>query len=245
MTYPYQHQDPSPTSTNIENLAMFHVSIPELPQRTSESRNGSSVPLTRRTRPQSFLQRPSSSPFQPQSVILLIFLPIPPLLSLLYLATGHAILRQAHISSPSSIYHSPIVTSIEAGATGGLIISLPSFFFLYLLIFYHSRHSVPDDFFDDDDGSATTHNWTLYLGYLACLFFAVGIGGIAGPLGVICLANGVLNPFIVAKKMLSTGAAVAAGFLGGFVLSLSVLLLALFISWGWSFWKRRKFYLLS
>src|SRR6267378_1319036 len=57
-------------------------------------------------------------------VLLLIFLPIPPLLSLAYTAIGHACLRGVH-PSPDSIFRAPTLSSVEAGATGGVILSLP------------------------------------------------------------------------------------------------------------------------
>jgi len=75
-----------------------------------------------------------------------------------------------------------------------------------------------------------------HVGYLACVFFFVGIGGIAGPLGVTCLSSSL----VITKKMLSTRAAAAAGFLGGVVLSVGGLLLGILTVWVWSFWTRRK-----
>ncbi|KAF8804179.1 hypothetical protein BYT27DRAFT_7069054, partial [Phlegmacium glaucopus] len=168
-------------------------------------------------------------------VLLLVFLPIPPLLSLIYLTTGHAILRQIQKSS-TSIYYAPILSSIEAGATGGIILSLPTILLLYLLIYPKKQPSVPEDFFDDDDsvtrGSA---RWMMYFGYIVGVLFLVGIGGIAGPLGVTCLSSDTSNAFVITKRMLSTGSAAAAGFLGGVVLSVGILLLGVLITLLWSF----------
>jgi len=219
---------------------MAHVSVAQFPQGTTNS----DVSFTR---PQSLPKRTRLSLRLPPVIGFFAFLPIPPLLSLLYMATGHAILRQIYKSSPSSIYHTPILSSIEAGAMGGLIFSLPAAVLLCLLIFYLRPHSVPEDFFEDDDASETTGlaRWMMYIGYLVCVFLVVGIGGIAGPLGVICLL-GIFklnaHALVISKKVLSTGAAAAAGILGGVVLSVAILLLAVLTTMVWSLWIRRKIY---
>jgi hypothetical protein len=151
------------------------------------------------------------------------------------LTAGHVILSQI---STSSIYHIPILSSVEVGATGGLIFSLPVTFILYLLLFYNKK-PVPDDFFDDDSVITGPTRCMTYVGYLACVLFFVGIGGIAGPLGVACLSSNP-NTLVIPMEILSAGAAAAAGFLGGVVLSVGGLLLGLLIVFVWSFWMRRK-----
>jgi len=148
-------------------------------------------------------------------------------------------LRLNHKFSSSSIYHSPILSSVEAGATGGLILSLPLALLLYLFIFVTKSPAVPEDFFEDDDDLDSSH-WIMYLSYLAYLFFFIGIGGVAGPLGVACLTSGASREFVVAKKMLSTGAATAAGFLGGIVLSVGILLSGVLTTLVWLFWMKRN-----
>ena len=219
--YPSQYQNPFPSSIDVENHETNRVS-----RGTSYGQRSNDFPIGH-PQPQTLSPR---SPYQLLPVVLLlIFLPIPPLLSLLYLSAGHVILSRVHKSS-SSIYHIPILSSIEAGATGGVILSLPIAFILYLLIFYNKK-PVPEDFFEDD---SVTTGWTTYVGYLACVLFFVGIGGIAGPLGVTCLSSGNSN------SLLSTRAAAAAGFLGGVVLSVGGLLLGISTVWVWSFWTRRK-----
>ena len=219
---PYRRQNLS--SMHVENLAMSHVSA-QVPRETSNANDAASM-----------------SPFHlPPAIILLAFLPIPPLLSLLYLTTGHAILGQIHKSSLSSIYHTPILSSVEAGATGGLIFSIPAVLLLYFFIFYNRQSSVPEDFFEDDDSVTTgSARWMMYVGYLACILFVIGIGGIAGPLGVTCLSSDILTALVMTKKMLSVGAAAGAGFLGGVVLSAAILLLGVLATLVWSFWMRRK-----
>ena len=180
------------------------------------------------------------TPFhQIRPVVLLLSLPIPPLLSLLYLTAGHVILSQIYKSSSSSIYHIPILSSIEVGATGGLIFSLPVAFILYLLLFYNKK-PVPDDFFDDDSVITGPTRCMTYVGYFVCVFFFVGIGGIAGPLGVACLSSGNSNTLVIPTEILSMGAATVAGFLGGVVLSAGGLLLGILTLLVWSFWIRQK-----
>ena len=235
--HPYQYS--SSRNLNVQNHAMAHVPIANLSQGISDS-TSNGVSFTRPSQPQTLPQRTPFSFHLPPVVMRFAFLPIPPLLSLLYIATGHAILRQIHKSSPSSIYHTPILSSIEAGATGGVIFSLPALLLLYLLIFYRWPHSVPEDFFEDDSDTTGLALW--YIRYFACVFLLVGIGAIAGPLGVISLSHGVLNSFVITKKMLSTGAAAAAGILGGVVLSVAILFLGALTTLVWSFWIRKSIF---
>lgn len=241
--HPYRYQPPpfSPEDTNPDK---DRASIVQIPQETKTSHHDNKKPLTHTIsypQPQPCLQRAPTrchSPLPAQIrplVLLLIFLPIPPLLSLLYVIAGHAILRQNH-RSPTSIYHAPISSSIEAGATGGAILSLPIALILYLLISPSRQSSVPPDFFEDDDSATTgSTRWMMYIGYLASSVFLVGIGAIAGPLGVACLSSSISD----AKKILSTGAAAAAGSLGGAVLSIGILLLGVLSTLVWRFWMRQ------
>lgn len=220
-------------------MSVTRVSISQVPQGTSYGQKSNEsltlqVPIGH-PQPQTLFLRTPSHQLR-LVVLLLISLPIPPLLSLLYLTAGHAILSQIHTSS-SSIYHIPILSSIEAGATGGFIL-LPIAFTLYFLIIYNKK-PVPDDFFDDDSVITGSIRCTTYVGYLVCLLFFVGIGGIAGPLGVTCLSSGNSNALVITKKMLSTGDAAAAGFLGGVVLSIGGLLLSILSVLVWSFWRRK------
>lgn len=241
--HPYQHQNLFPSSINVENhetSRVTSVSISGVPRGTSYGQR-SNEPLILpigHPQPQTLPLRSPSHQLRPVVLLLISFL-IPPLLSLLYLTTGHVILSQIHNSSSSSIYHTPILSSIEAGATGGLIFSLPTAFILYLLIFYNKK-PVPEDFFEDDSIITGSTHCTTYIWYLACVLFFVGIGGIAGPLGVTCLSSGNSNALVITKKMLSTGAAAAAGFLGGVVLSVGGLLMGILTVSVWSFWMRRK-----
>ena len=225
---------------NHETSRVTRVSISQVPRDTSYGQRRNE-PLTLPIGHPQTQTLPLRTPFHQLRpvALLLISLLIPPLLSLLYLTAGHVILSQIHKSSSSSIYHIPILSSIEVGATGGVIFSLPIAFILYLLIFYNKK-PVPEDFFEDDSITTGSTRCTTYVGYLACALFFVGIGGIAGPLGVTCLSSGHSNALVVTKKMLSTGAAAAAGFLGGVVLSVGGLILGILTALVWSFWMRRK-----
>jgi len=79
-----------------------------------------------------------------------------------------------------------------------------------------------------------------YVGYFVCVLLFVGIGGIAGPLGVACLSSGNSNALVIPNEILSARAAAAAGFLGGAVLSVGGLLLGILTILVWSFWMRQK-----
>jgi hypothetical protein len=187
----------------------------------------------------SFREKPSPLPSRPFR-LLLIFLPIPPLLSLIYIAVGHAILRVVY-PHPDSVFRTPVLSSVEAGATGGVILSLPLALLLFILLSPNTPPSNSrDDFFEDDDSIRDMQaRWLRYTGYAVCVIFALAIGGVAGPLGVTCLSSGTLDAFVDNKKMLSTGAAAAAGFLGGVVLSFGTLVTAVAVFFSWTFWMRR------
>ena len=163
-----------------ETSPVTHVSISQVqvPQSTSygqKSNESLTLPISH---PQPPLRTPSHQ-LRPV-VLLLMSLPIPPLLSLLHLTAGHAILCQIHKSSSSSIYQIPILSSIQVGATGSSIFSLPTAFILYFLIVYKKK-PVPEDFFDDDSVITSSTRCTTY-GYLVCLLFFVSIGGMRVPL---------------------------------------------------------------
>ncbi|KAH9483837.1 hypothetical protein JR316_0003315 [Psilocybe cubensis] len=174
------------------------------------------------------------------AILLFIFLPVPPLLSLIYMIIGHAILR-ASKSSPDSIFQSPLLSSIEAGATGGVILSLPIALLLYILVIPSRPTTAPEDFFDDDNSSTLRQaRYIRRLGYVVSALLVLCIGGLAGPLGVTCLSNGTLDSFVGNKKLLSTGAAAAAGFLGGVIITFGALTLCIIGMATWTISMRRK-----
>ncbi|KAF8152255.1 hypothetical protein B0H34DRAFT_110986 [Crassisporium funariophilum] len=217
------------SSEKPPDSAFGHMIPPNMPQgrsrRASSSRVHEPPPLPLRLRP---------------IVLLLIFLPIPPLLSLIYMLTGHAILRSTD-RSHHSIFRTPLLASIEAGATGGIILSLPFALLLYILLFPNKPPSAPEDFFEDDNSSITgTDRWMRYAGYIVGAFLVLGIGGMAGPLGVTCLSSGTSGEFAAARRMLTTGAATSAGFLGGVVVSFATLAFCMLALVIWSIWVRRN-----
>jgi hypothetical protein len=155
------------------------------------------------------------------------------------MVTGHAVLRAIQ-SSPNSIFRAPLLSSIETGATGGVILSLPLALLLYLL-FPMKQPPAPEDFFEDDNSSILgQRRWLRYLAYIVSALLVLCVGGIAGPLGVTCLSGGALDMFIGDKKMLSTGAAASAGFLGGVLLAFGSLALCILGIVVWSFWMRNR-----
>ncbi|KIM44333.1 hypothetical protein M413DRAFT_379401 [Hebeloma cylindrosporum] len=186
----------------------------------------------------SLREKPSSLPSRPFR-LLLMFLPIPPLLSLIYMAVGHAILRATH-PQPQSVFRAPVLSSVEAGATGGVILSLPLALLLFILLSPNPPPSNSrDDFFEDDDSTTDMQaRWIRYTGYTVFVLFVFAIGGVAGPLGVTCLSSGTLDAFVDNKRMLSTGAAAAAGFLGGVILSFGTLAITVALFFAWTFWMR-------
>ncbi|KAF9476153.1 hypothetical protein BDN70DRAFT_882799 [Pholiota conissans] len=202
----------------------FQYSLPQRTQTRSLARTQSIIPPV------------TLSPL----FILLLFLPVPPLLSIIYIVAGHAILRASN-SSPNSIYLSPIVASLEAGATGGVILSLPIAFLLYLLIYPNKPRDSPEDFFEDDNSRVETQEkWLRYTGYAVAAFLILAIGGIAGPLGVTCLSTGSLDEFVGNKRLLSTSAAAAAGFVGGVVLVFGSLVMGILAISSRTMWVRSK-----
>lgn len=171
--------------------------------------------------------------------IFLLYLPLPPLLSMIYMVCGHAILRQTQ-ASPTSIYNAPIITSLEAGATGGIILAIPLAIILYFLLLFPTRPSTaPEDFFEDDTSStAARQRWMHSLGICVSALFAICIGGPSGPLGVVCLSHGALGAFVSARKILSPSSAAAAGFLGGGIVGVGLFILCTGWCMGRRLWTR-------
>jgi hypothetical protein len=171
--------------------------------------------------------------------IFLLYLPLPPLLSMIYMVCGHAILRQTQ-ASPTSIYSAPIITSLEAGATGGIIVAIPLAIILYFFLLFPTRPSTaPADFFEDDTSSTSARRrWMHYLGVCVSVLFAICIGGLSGPLGVACLSHGALGSFVESRRILSPSSAAAAGLLGGGVIGGGLFILCSGWCMGRMLWTR-------
>ncbi|KAJ7756869.1 hypothetical protein DFH07DRAFT_959005 [Mycena maculata] len=165
------------------------------PHNSDMNTAGERRPASRRS------QRAIPSPFK-AAAILAAFLPIPPILSIIYLVCGHAILRAAHSSHYNVV---PLMSSVRAAAAGGAILALPLAVLLYLLLF-PTKPPNPEDFFDDDED---TGELLTYGTYVACAALALTLGAISGALGTVCLP---------ASSMISAGQAAAAGIVGGAVL---------------------------
>ncbi|ESK88621.1 hypothetical protein Moror_3091 [Moniliophthora roreri MCA 2997] len=203
------------------------------PDRAQLSQNRPRSLAFRRTHTPVSFSRHSRGEYSLRNTLTLLapFVPAPPLLSLLYLVTGHGILRSSS-DSTSLTNTTPLIYSVKIGVIGGAILALPLTIVLYLLLFPTQNHSdtadeIPLDFFDDND---SRHNgiqsflsylscseldfrtkWRSMLGFVGVMVIVVFVGTISGPLGVTCLsANG---PSLTASE------AAKAGTIGGLVLS--------------------------
>jgi hypothetical protein len=87
------------------------------------------------------------------------FLPIPPIVSVIYVACGHGVLRAAHSAHYVAV---PLISSVRAAAAGGAILSLPLAVLLYLLLF-PTKPPDPEDFFEDEED--TRELWWMYSTY--------------------------------------------------------------------------------
>jgi hypothetical protein len=151
----------------------------------------------------------------PQTILLLFtLLPVSPLISVIYLLVGHAILRASHSSHHDADYVQASFASTAAlAAAGGAVLAIPYTLLLYLLVIPEKSPDGPgagEDFFDDDASARILGVRKWYLGPIAMLVFTVFWGTFAGPLGVACITSGTL----------SSGHATVAGTVGGVVIGL-------------------------
>ncbi|KAK7023916.1 hypothetical protein R3P38DRAFT_2954897 [Favolaschia claudopus] len=188
--------------------------------------HASSVTSSARRRPPSRRsQRAIPSPLK-ASGLLAGFLPIPPVLSVIYLACGHAALRAAH---PAHYGHVPLTSSVRAGAVGGAVLAVPLALFLYILLF-PTKPPDPEDFFDDDEDTV----WPLVLNYgtyAICAILTLLLGSISGALGTVCLPSNI---------MLSAAEAAAAGIVGASIICGGLAMVAVFAFVIWLDFLRPK-----
>jgi len=186
--------------------------------------NDTAVYTPQRRPPSRRSQRDVPSPIK-AAAILLAFLPIPPALSIIYIACGHVVLRAARPGDPAHFGAVPLISSVRAAAAGGAILALPLAILLYLLLF-PTRPPDPEDFFDDEEDGNTL---STYGAYGACAVLLFVLGAISGALGTVCLPD---------NLMLSAAEAAEAGIVGGAIVcgGLAVLALVAGIVW-WDFFR--------
>ncbi|KAJ6488625.1 hypothetical protein C8R47DRAFT_1126326 [Mycena vitilis] len=155
--------------------------------------------------------------------ILAAFLPIPPVLSIIYLACGHVVLRAAHPARYGAV---PLISSVRAAAVGAVILSLPLAVLLYLLLF-PTQQPNPEDFFEDEE--ETGESFQTYGAYALCAALLIALGAICGALGTVCLPESI---------MLSAAEAASAGIVGAAITLGGVAMLAMvaFAVW-WDFFR--------
>ncbi|KAH6902572.1 hypothetical protein BKA70DRAFT_1228872 [Coprinopsis sp. MPI-PUGE-AT-0042] len=168
---------------------------------------------------------------------------LPIILPVIYLPTGHAILRLAQqskrLASPSIYTLAEIPSSVKAGAVGGAILALPLLLVLYLLGFFPSSvsgnadssstpptHHAGQDFFDDSDTESVKWSSARLARYGSIALVALlvlSIGGMTGPLGATALSSSSGDPAQDVKLglevFLTPGPAAVAGMVGGCIVA--------------------------
>ncbi|KAJ6500460.1 hypothetical protein C8R45DRAFT_977768 [Mycena sanguinolenta] len=201
----------APLRSHFDDHSTIHV--PAAPALPAASTPFSADPAARRPSSRRSRRSQRSIPTPVRAAAgLAAFLPLPPLISVLYLACGHSILRSAHPTR----YGAPIISSVRAGAAGGAILALPLAVLGYLLLF-PTKPPDPDDFFDDDDeGEGVWDAVGVYATYAFCAVLVLTLGAISGALGIVCLPS----------SLLSAAEAAAAGIVGAVVLLSALTLVA-------------------
>ncbi|KAF9074221.1 hypothetical protein BDP27DRAFT_1317508 [Rhodocollybia butyracea] len=145
-----------------------------------------------------------------RNLSLLIALPFPILLSVVYIVVGHAILH----ASKASTEPANLSSSAKIGAVGGAVLTLPALFLLYViqrLCMEPLTTSGPDDFFDDESDAGAQVLWRGILGYVIVFVMILLIGVPAAPIGLSILRS------LSSTTILSAAQGVEAGVVGGVI----------------------------
>ncbi|KAJ7596764.1 hypothetical protein C8J56DRAFT_296514 [Mycena floridula] len=148
-----------------------------------------------------------STPF-PKSI--LFYLPLPPILGLIYQLIGHSILR----SQEEPFISIPLLSSVRIGATGGAIVAVPFSLASYILLI-RRRPPERDDFFDDHSSTAVFGD-----GVRAG---QVGVGVLFAFLGTLA---GALGAAVLPHLGFSSGQGATAGTVGGIIFAASFIVIA-------------------
>lgn len=153
-------------------------------------------------------------------ILLLFFLPLPPLFSTIYASLGRAIIGG----------HVPVRSFAEAGATGGTILALPLALAFWILL-APEKQSPREDFFDDDEPQTW---WTRWGKFIPCGFILVFVGVAACPLGAVCITE-------QDSRDLEAGKAALAALVGGLVFCGGLIIISAFaLLLYWQYVRRRK-----
>lgn len=153
-------------------------------------------------------------------ILLLFFLPLPPLFSTIYASLGRAIIGG----------RVPVRSFAAAGATGGTILALPLALAIWILL-APEKQSPREDFFDDDEPQTW---WTRWGKFIPCGFMLVFVGVAACPLGAVCITE-------EDSRDLEAGKAALAGLVGGLVFCGGLIVISAFaLLLYWQYARRRK-----
>ncbi|KAF5378202.1 hypothetical protein D9615_007532 [Tricholomella constricta] len=200
-------------------------------------------------------------------LLLLLFIPIPPFLSVLYLTIGHALLQRASSSHTATTWSAPLLTSANAGATGGTILALPLFLLLFLLLYpasssssspsssssslfpsfaslFPSSSSGPtraahEDFFDDDDDDddSRTASTRRAASLVSYAACAFLLLGVGAAAGPLGVTCLATEGMGMGMEMLAPGRAAEAGGVGALLLWAGVLSVLALGVGGWVAWR--------
>ncbi|KAK0452906.1 uncharacterized protein EV420DRAFT_630248 [Desarmillaria tabescens] len=209
-----------PNNTNTissSNNVHADAHAPSLPRNSTLRVHEKAAQVTQGVLPPSWL--PPTTIFQ-TCILLLFFLPLPPLFSTIYAALGGAILGG----------HVPVRSFAEAGATGGTILALPLALAIWILL-APEKQSPREDFFDDDEPQTW---WTRWGKFVLCGFILVFVGVATCPLGAVCIPE-------EDNRDLEAGKAALAALVGGIVFCSALgVIFALGVLSYWQYARRRK-----